>query len=108
MINGLAKSMGHFFKRQSDRDLPRTMFSKGTKKGKLQAHEMRGVVILVLLAVLRTTQGRETLLTESRGKQKDFLGDEEKIRNWTMLLETYLQWEAWLCLPELSVFEVVR
>ena len=107
LINALAITMGFFFKRQSDRDLPRTMFSKGIKKGKLQAHEMQGLV-LVLLACIHTARGREILLTESRGKQKEYFGDEEKIANWTRLLETYLQWEAWLNLPTLSVFDITR
>ena len=31
-LNALAKSMGYLLKRQSDRDLPRTDFSKGVRK----------------------------------------------------------------------------
>jgi len=106
-INAIAKTVGFCYQRQSVRDLPRTMFSKGIKKGKLQAHEMTGL-ILVLLTVIRTTKGRNTLLLESKGKQTQYFGSEEKIRDWLMLLETYLQWEAWLNLPEISVFEVER
>jgi hypothetical protein len=106
-INAIAKTVGFCYQRQSERDLPRTMFSKGIKRGKLQAHEMTGL-ILVLVTVLRTTMGRNTLLQESKGKQKEYFGSEENIRDWLMLLETYLQWEAWLNLPELSVFDVRR
>jgi len=106
-INALAKAMGFLFKRQSDRELPRTMFAKGIKKGKLMAHEMSGL-ILVLVAVLRSTKGRHTLLHESRGNQKQYFGQPEFIRDWIMFLETLLQWESWMKQPELQVFDVKR
>jgi len=47
----MATSMGWLFQRQSDRAFPRTKFTKGVKQGKLCAHEMTGMM-LVLLAVL--------------------------------------------------------
>ena len=106
-MNALAASMGFLFARQSDRDLPRTRFSKGLKKGKLMAHEMTGLMI-ILLACLRCTKGREVLLYSSRGKQKQFFEDLAFIKDWIMLLETLLQWEAWLNLPELRVYDVRR
>lgn len=94
-INAMARTMGKFLKRQSDRDLPRTHFSRGIIKGKLMAHEMRGVM-LVLLATLRSTAGRELLTKESRGKGRKNLGEEYYIKDWMMLLETYLEFDAWL------------
>ena len=107
-MNALVKSMGYLFKRQSDRDKPRTDFSKkGIKKGKLMAHEMTGL-ILVLIAAIRTTKGRTMLLDESRGQQKQHFGHIRDVKNWIMLLERMLQFEAWLNLPKLSVFEVKR
>ena len=106
-LNALAKAVGRVFKRQSDRDLPRTNFSKGLRKGKLMAHEMSGL-LLVLIATIRCTEGRRLLLTESRGNQREFLGERGLVKNWVMLLETMLQWEAWLKLPRISVFDVER
>ena len=41
-INGLAKMYGTLLRRQSDRSLPNTNFSKGIQKGKLMAKEYRG------------------------------------------------------------------
>jgi len=106
-LNALCKSMGFLFKRQSDRDVNRTDFSKGVRRGKLMAHEMSGL-ILVLLAAIRTTKGRDILLNESRGKQKEYVGQIEFIKDWMMLFSTCLQWEAWLKQPELRVYDVRR
>lgn len=106
-INVLSQTMGMLFKRQSDRDLPRTKFSKGAKTGKLMAHEMTGLM-LVLVAVLRSSAGRKLLLTQSRGDSRKYFGTPALIKDWILLLETLLQWEAWLNLPEISVFEVRR
>ena len=106
-VNRLAILMGVYFARQSDRDLPRTNFSKGIVKGKLMANEMTGL-ILILCAVLRCRRGRTLLLTESRGNQKELLGDLAKIKDWIMLLESMLQLEAWLKQPTIPVFEIER
>lgn len=94
-FNDLAKMMGRLLKRQSNRDLPRTSFSKGIKQGKLMAHEMQGVM-LVLLTCLRTTAGREYLLNQTVGKSKGNFGTETKIKDWIMLIETMMEWETWL------------
>ena len=106
-INAIASMMGYLFQRQSDREFPRTRFSKGIKKGKLMGHEMTGLM-LVLLATLRSTKGRETLLKDSKGKQREFFGREVLIQDWIMLLETLLQMEAWLMQPSLKVESVDR
>ena len=106
-INTLAKMFGLFYKRNSDRDLPRTDFAKGIMKGKLMANEYTGL-ILILCTVLRCFAGRRLLLEESRGNQKKMLGQIHLIKNWIMLLETMLQWEAWLKQPSISVFEIHR
>jgi hypothetical protein len=55
-INDIAAHFGKLFQRQSDRGLPRTMFSKGVNKGKLMGHEMTGL-LLVLVCMLRSTSG---------------------------------------------------
>jgi hypothetical protein len=94
-INELAKLMGMLLHRQSDRDKPRTCFSKGIMKGKLMGHEMRGVM-LVLLTVLRTKSGRDLLVKQSKGKAKRNFGQESFVHDWIMLIETWLQFEEWL------------
>ena len=40
-FNAIVRALGKLFKRQSDRDLPRLNFTKGIRRGKLMAHEMR-------------------------------------------------------------------
>ena len=61
LINGTAAYFGTLFQRQSDRRLPRTMFSKGVKQGKLMGHEMTGL-LLILATTLRSTGGRNAFL----------------------------------------------
>jgi len=106
-INATAVQMGFLFQRQSDRDKPRTRFSKGVMKGKLMGHEMSGMM-LVLAATLRSQRGRKLILDTARGKQKDFFANEKFITDWSMLIETQLQFEAYLTLPELNVATVER
>ena len=106
-IEVLAKSMGYLFSRQSDRDKPRTDFSKGIRGGKLMAHEMSGV-ILVLLATIRCKKGQKLLLHGSRGKQKDHVGSDVQVQDWISLLELLLMWESWLSLDEMEVEHIVR
>src|SRR5512145_1964888 len=72
-FNALCKSMGYIFKRQSDRDINRTDFSRGIKGGKLMAHEMSGMIV-VLLAAMRTTKGRNMLFSQCRRTQKQYFG----------------------------------
>lgn len=105
-INTIAAQMGYLFKRQSDRNLPRTKFSKGLQKGKLMAHEMSGV-ILVLVAVLTSTAGRNAIMKSSPNQKSNF-PTEEAIDLWIATLELHLQFEQWLKLPELRVDTVLR
>ena len=106
-INGHATSIGILLQRQSDKDLPRTTFSRGLNTSGLSGHEMTGM-ILCLTATLRSAQGRNELFTTARGKQKGFFPDENYIRDWINLLETQLELEQWLKLKELPVVEVER
>ena len=103
LINAIAKQYGSFFRHQSDRDLPRTHFSKGIKKGKLMAKEYTGL-ILILLTVLRSAQGRYTLMTSRNRKFRK----QKRIDDWVMLLEKLLCWECWLRQDSFSVKEVKR
>ena len=106
-INAIAQHVGYLFSRQSDRDKPRTKFSKGMKKGKLQGHEMTGLM-LVLLATLRCARGRKTLIFECRGEQKKYFACAKRVTDWVMLLETMLGMEAWLEQCELRIDTVKR
>ena len=106
-MDACAAEMGFLLQRQSDKNLPRTKFTTGVKKGKLMGHEMSGM-ILVLLAVCRSHRGRNMLLNESRGQQKKFFQREDFVTDWIMLLETLLEFEAWLRKPELDVALVKR
>ena len=101
-IDGLAAQYGDLFARQSERDLPKCKFGHGIrKKGKLMAKEYRGV-LLVIAAVLRSEKGRE-LLSENPN-----FATPEYIKDWLLLVEMLLQWEAYLCEPEMKVKHVQR
>ena len=106
-INAIAQHMGCLFSRQSDRDKPRTKFSKGVKKGKPQGHEMTGLM-LVILATLRCAKGRNTLINQCRGEQKKCFACAQRVTDWVMLLETMLGMEAWLERCELRIETVKR
>ena len=65
--------------------------------------------MMVLVATLRSTQGRSICIDHSRGtEQQKFFGNNKGISDWILLLESMLQMEAWLKLPELTVFHVRR
>ena len=100
-INGLARMYGSLFTHQSDRDLPNTNFSKGIRKGKLMAKEYRGV-LLVMAAVLRSTEGKKLL------KRKKKFGGDTGLRDWSWLVEMLLEWEAYLNEKKMLVKDVKR
>ena len=106
-INVISQTVGILLKRQSDRELPRTKFSKGAKTGKLMAHEMTGMM-LVMAVVLRSSAGRYELLTQNSGNNTQYFGTTKLIKRWLTLFERFLQWEAWLNLHEIPVYEVQR
>jgi hypothetical protein len=88
-INALAQKYGELFHRQSDKDLPKTSFAGGIRKGKLMAKEYTGI-LLCMAAVLRSTRGRQLLMQRTKFRAKGVLDD------WTMLVEILLQWEMFL------------
>jgi hypothetical protein len=100
-INALAKEYCGEFGRQSDRSMPGTSFSKGIKGGKLMAKEYRGV-LLIMMAILRSTTGREII-----GQKKKFK-DSRDIDDWILLVELLLEWEAFLNEKEMTVRHVKR
>ena len=90
-MNSLAKLFGGLFAHQSDHDLPRCNFANGITKGKLMAKEYTGVM-LIIAVMLRSDLGRRILFSSRKGNFKqDWL-----IRDWSLLVETVLQWEAYL------------
>ena len=102
-INALSCKIGVLLARQSDRDKPRTKFSKGIYRGKLMAKEYSGV-LLVMVALLRSEKGRRLLLHAwKKGFRK-----EGKLEDWVMLVETLLVWEAYLNQPQMPREEVKR
>lgn len=102
-INALAVEYGDLFCRQSDRDLPKTKFGNGIRKGKLMAKEYRGV-LLIMAAILRSTEGRRLL----KGKKGSTFAEKDGIEDWTMLVETLLQWEVWLKSDVMKMIHVLR
>lgn len=90
-INALAIEYGTLFKRQSEREMPKTKFNNGIRCGKLMANEYVGI-LLVMAAVMRSTHGREILMAT----WKDSFAEDGVLKNWIMLVESLLQWLAWL------------
>jgi hypothetical protein len=102
-INALAKVIGKLLARQSDRRKPRTQFGKGIYKGKLMAKEYTGV-LLVMAAILRCKAGKDHL----KSARKKHFKEEWLIRDWILLVETLLQWEAYLNLARMQKKDVHR
>ena len=102
-VNSLAQEIGRLLQRQSDRNKPRTKFAKGILKGKLMAKEYAGV-LLVMAALLQSAKGKE-MLQSARRKNFRQLG---QIDDWILLVETLLQWEAFLNLPRMDKNHVHR
>ena len=100
-INALAKELGKLFQHQSDRDLPKMNFGKGIFQGKIMGKEYSGV-LLVVAVILRSTLGRK-LLKKVQNFKEDVLIDD-----WSLLVETMLQWEAFLKLDEMEKNHVKR
>jgi hypothetical protein len=102
-INALAGIIGAQFQHQSDRNKPRTKFGNGIQKGKLMAKEFTGV-LLIMCAILKCKAGQRILRS---AKKKNFKNNWQ-IQDWLMLVETLLQWEAFLMLPKMQKIHVRR
>ena len=100
-INGIATMYGKLMTRQSEKDLPATNFSKGIQKGRLMGREFRGV-LLIMAAVLRSTGGYERLY------RKRTFGKETGLRDWQLLVELLLEWEAYLCEKQMNRSHIMR
>ena len=102
-INDIAKVLGRFIARQSERDFPKTSFSKGIFVSKLTGKEHTGVLLLIA-AVLQSTNAR-SILRDVRSKK---FAEENLIDDWVLLVETLLQWEAYLKLDSMDLKLVRR
>jgi hypothetical protein len=89
-IDALAKEYGELLARQSDRNMPKTKFSRGIMGGKLMAKEFEGVLLLIAV-VLRSNKGARLLRSSKSGNF-----DDDSIADWTLLIETLLGWLQWL------------
>ena len=107
-FDALCEANGQLLHRQSDRNLPRTTFTDGIREGKLQAHEMTGVMTLILVTV-RSTAGRNLLMNaKNSAKQREFLGDENSMRDWIRVLEYHLMFEEFSKQKEMKVHHLER
>ena len=101
LVNALSKVYSKFFARQSDRTMPGTTFTKGIQVGKLMGKDYRGV-LLIILAILRSTKGQAVLR-----KHKNFKL-ESSLMDWILLVETLLTWESYLNEPQMERRHVKR
>ena len=101
IINALSKVYSKFFARQSDRTMPGAAFTKGIQVGKLMGKDYRGV-LLIILAMLRSTKGQSVLRRHKNFKLESSLMD------WILLVETMLTWESYLNEPLMERAHVKR
>ena len=101
LMNALAQVYSKMFARQSDRTMPGTAFTRGIQVGKLMAKDYRGV-LLIILAMLRSTKGRSVL-----SKYNNFKNDSD-LDDWILLVELMLEWESYLNEPLMYVKHVKR
>ena len=59
-------------------------------------------ILLLIAACLRSTKGRELL------RKRVYFRNEAHVRDWSMLVETLLQWEMWLKSDSLKRHDVMR
>ena len=107
-IESLASEIGALLSRQSSRNKPKTKFGTGIKMGKKTAKEFTGILLLLLL-VFRSEKGKQLLLKLQKKKgatEKKFTPT--NITDWTMMLETMLEWEEWLKSDEMKKVHVMR
>ena len=100
-IDAIAMLYGELHGRQSDREWPNTRFPSGIRAGKINGKKYTGI-LLCLLSAIKSDEGRKIL--EKRPKWREF----HVRKDWILLLETLLQWEAWLNSPQMQKFDVLR
>ena len=72
--------------------MPGMAFSKGINVGELMAKDCRGV-LLMMLAMICSTQGQATLKTHRNFKEQS------SVEDWILLVELMLEWESYLNEP---------
>lgn len=102
-IDALSDLIGELLAKNSDRDLPKTRFGHGIKKGKLMAKEYTGVM-LILLCILKMKKGQNLI----RSARKKHFRQHGILSDWIMLVETILTWECYLCSHEMDMNVVKR
>ena len=100
-INAFTKQYGRYFSRQSDRTMPKTGFSKGIKEGKLMAKEYRGVLLL-MLAILRSTKGRDLLTSARLASFRETTAKDD----WILVVEVLLELDVFLNQEEMKMSHV--
>jgi hypothetical protein len=101
-FDAICMAIGDLLSRQSDRDMPNTRFPNGIRRGKMNGKRFTGVLVC-LYAAICSEQGQH-LLRKSHKKWRV----PGKIEDWIMLLETLLQWEAWLKSDKMALLDVHR
>ena len=101
--NALSKLLGALLDHQSERDKPRVKFMNGIHKGKLMAKEFTGVM-LIMSAILRVDHGMNIL----KGARKKNFREDWQRKDWILLVETMLQWEAYMSLDRMQKKDVER
>ena len=77
------------------------ILQKALKKGKLMAKQYRGVLLL-MATVISSSLGRKLLMARKKFKK------ENGLRDWTLLVELLLEWEAYLCEKRMKRSHVTR
>ena len=101
-FDAICMAFGELLSRQSDRDMPNTRFPNGIRRGKMNGKRFTGVLVC-LYAAISSEQGQR-LLRQSNKKWRV----PGKIEDWILLLETLLQWEAWLKSERMATYDVNR
>jgi len=100
-IDILTMLHGRLHCRQSNREWPNTRFPSGIRAGKQDGKKHTGIILGLLTAIC---SGKGQKLLETRPKCRE----SGVIKDWIMLLETLLDWEAWLTSPKMMKPDVQK
>jgi len=101
--DALCAKLGYTLSRQSDRDVPRTNFSRGFSSGSnLMGHEMTGCLLVKLFA-LHTTCFRSIFnvgkKVPRKGVDDQRLCYSNHIQDWIVVVSSLLVWHQWMKQP---------